>query len=561
MKKLSLVVIGLFIVIYIVPLGMRPLAIPDETRYAEIPREMLVSGDWTVPHLDGFRYFEKPVMGYWFNAAAMSLFGQNAFAVRLPSALATGMSALLLFLLVRKFGGGYLTGISTAYVFLTSMEVFGVGCFNVLDSIFSLFLAGAMVFFFFAHSEKQAGKKIGFLSVFGVFCGLAFLTKGFLAFAIPVITIVPFMIWERRWQELFRICWVPLLAALLVALPWSVIIHRREPEFWNYFFWVEHIQRFMSDHAQHPESFYYFIPLLFLGGLPWTVFVPAAISGLKETSFKGPLLRFAFCWLLFPFLFLSASQGKLGTYILPCFQPVAILIALGLLQYLKKETKWVTIGASFLAVLAGLCAVALLLSPVITVQPEWKIFERAEIWKLVFVFFGLIVWALFFVVAAATSDFKQKLVLLCLGPLLLMLSLHFTLPDRFKAGIAPGEFLLRYVDRIQQNTTLISDNYLVSAVCWFYKRNDVCLLGKAGELKYGVSYKDSRNRLFTIDQFRKLVAQPSGCATLITENKRYTKYKHLLPRPAFIDSDYGFVFAQFSEDCKKNNGGEQSQRR
>jgi 4-amino-4-deoxy-L-arabinose transferase and related glycosyltransferases of PMT family len=551
MKKLSFFIIGLFILIYIVPLGMRPLALPDETRYAEIPREMLVSGDWVVPHLDGLRYFEKPVMGYWFNAAAMFLFGQNAFAARLPSALATGVSALLLFLLVRKFGGGYFAGISTAAVFLTSMEVFGVGCFNVLDGLFSMFLAGAMVFFFFAHKEKQAGKKIGFLVIFGVFCGLAFLTKGFLAFAIPVMAIVPFMIWERRWRELFRICWVPLVAALLVALPWSVIIYRREPEFWHYFFWVEHIKRFMSEHAQHPESFYYFIPLLFLGVLPWTVFVPAAFSGLKEAVLKDSFLRFSFCWLLFPFLFLSASRGKLGTYILPCFQPLVILITAGLLNYLKKETKWVTIGAYFLAGLTGSCAVGLLLNQVLPVPTEWKIFTPGEIWKLVFVFLGLLAWTLFFVAAAAVSDIKQKLVLFCLGPLLLMLSAPVAMPDRFKDGLVPGEFLRRHADRIIPNTTLVSDNYLVSAVCWFYKRSDVCLLGKPGELDYGVSRAPEKNRLFTIDQFRALVAQPSRRITLITTEKRYQRYNLQLPPPAFLDSDRGLVFAQFYEDANK----------
>lgn len=98
--------IGFYILLYIVPLGVRPVIIPDEARYAEIPREMLASGDWVVPRLDGIRYFEKPVLGYWLGAGAIALFGENAFAMRFPSALATGFSALLLFILVRRFWGG-----------------------------------------------------------------------------------------------------------------------------------------------------------------------------------------------------------------------------------------------------------------------------------------------------------------------------------------------------------------------------------------------------------------------------------------------------------------------
>ena len=84
-----------YLVVYILPLDLRPLMIPDETRYAEIPREMLKSGDWIVPRLNGLRYFEKPPMGYWLNAMSISLFGENGFAVRLSSALAAGLTALL----------------------------------------------------------------------------------------------------------------------------------------------------------------------------------------------------------------------------------------------------------------------------------------------------------------------------------------------------------------------------------------------------------------------------------------------------------------------------------
>ena len=101
MKYASAGLIVLFLLLYILPLGVRPIVIPDEARYCEIPREMLVSGDWVVPRLNGLRYFEKPVLGYWVTAASMALFGQNPFAARLPSAAATGLSALLLFLLVR----------------------------------------------------------------------------------------------------------------------------------------------------------------------------------------------------------------------------------------------------------------------------------------------------------------------------------------------------------------------------------------------------------------------------------------------------------------------------
>ena len=104
-KKVTLIVFILFLLIYIVPLNVRPLVIPDETRYAEIGREMVETGDWIAPRLDGLRYFEKPVLGHWLNALSIKMLGENAFAVRLPSALAAGLSAMMLFFLVRRFAG------------------------------------------------------------------------------------------------------------------------------------------------------------------------------------------------------------------------------------------------------------------------------------------------------------------------------------------------------------------------------------------------------------------------------------------------------------------------
>ncbi len=201
-KKISIVVVILFVLLYMLPLGIRPMIIPDESRYAEIPREMIASGDWVVPHLNGLRYFEKPVMGYWLHALSLLLFGENAFGVRFPSALAAGISGMTVFVLTR-YMLGYSSGMPAAVIFLTCLEVFALGVFSVLDGILSMFITGAMTLFFMAYSETLILRKNILLALFGLLCGFAFLTKGFLAFAVPVITVVPFMIWEGRFKEVF----------------------------------------------------------------------------------------------------------------------------------------------------------------------------------------------------------------------------------------------------------------------------------------------------------------------------------------------------------------------
>jgi len=173
--------LGFFLFFYILPLGIRPMVTPDESRYAEIPREMIASGDWIVPTLNGLKYFEKPVLGYWMNAVSIKLFGENAFAVRFPSAAATGISGFMIFLLVRRFTGEIFSATLAALIFLTSFEVYGVGTFNVLDSMLAMFVTISMTAFFFAHYGDPSTKKSkGFYCCSVFFVGWHSLQKGFL---------------------------------------------------------------------------------------------------------------------------------------------------------------------------------------------------------------------------------------------------------------------------------------------------------------------------------------------------------------------------------------------
>jgi 4-amino-4-deoxy-L-arabinose transferase len=549
MKAATSIIILLFTVVYIAPLGVRPMIIPDETRYAEIPREMLASGDWTVPTLDGLRYFEKPVLGYWLNTASIYLFGENAFAIRLPSALSVGISALLIGLLVCKFGGGHKQALLTAAAFLTCFEVFVIGTSCILDSVFSMFVTATFVLFFFAWRESASPrKKNAFLVLAGVFCGLAFLAKGFIAFVLPTIVIVPFLLWERQWKELLRIWWVPLAAAALVALPWCVAIHLREGDFWHYFFWTENIQRFVeAGGGQHPNPLWFFIPVLLVGGLPWTANLHYTVSGLKPGRFKDPLVRFAICWLVFPFLFFSASRGKLVTYILPCFPPLIILIITGLLNYLEsgKEKTFQT-GARISILLLICVAVVLIAAQTVTFIP-FKIYSSSEYWKWTAIVAGLLAYAIFLKYAIKTNSPFRKVALCSISPVFLMFAMHWTIPDQFKTGKMPGKFLRDNVKQIGTNTIIVSDNYLTPAVCWFYRRNDIYLLNNPGEFAYGLSYNDAEHRLIPINEFSNFIEQNSnGNKTmLITSLKRYDGYKHTLPEPKRAISNNGFIMLEY----------------
>ena len=547
MRKSYVAAFGIFVFLYIVPLGIRPVIIPDETRYAEIPREMIVSGNWIVPKLNGLRYFEKPVLGYWLNALSIELFGENAFAVRFPSAMATGLSAFIVFLLVRRFSEEFIAAISAALILLTSFVVYGVGTFNILDSMLAVFLTASMASFFFAHTAASNRTKQAFLFLFGVFCGLAFLTKGFLAFAIPVVAIIPFMIWERRFKDLLLIPWIPIAGAALTALPWVVLIHIKAPDFWHYFIWIEHIKRFLSSGAQHHESFWYYSYLFPAAALPWIFFLPAAVMGLKKQGIKASMTRYAICWFLFPFLFFSVSKGKILTYILPCFPPFAILMSIGMKKYLETGGKKVfSIGAGSLAFLSMILTVALILIQIVGFN-GFKPYTQAWKWGLGVA--GLMLLGFILIIAARALNHKTRLMLVISAPLALLFSINFMLPDLTVEHKAPGAFLLHQKDRVTPHTLLVSDEDPMGAVCWFYKRDDVYLLGGGGEVSYGLNYEDAKYRSLNLEKFKDLIIKAAGNdkVVLVAKSEKYARWKQRLPKPRYEDSNGkgGFVFVEY----------------
>jgi 4-amino-4-deoxy-L-arabinose transferase len=541
-------VISIFVFLYVVPLGIRPIIIPDETRYAEIPREMIASGDWIVPRLNGLRYFEKPVLGYWLNALSIELFGENAFAVRFPSAIATGLSAFIIFLLVRRFSGEITAAISAALIFLTSFIVYGIGTFNILDSILAVFVTASMASFFFAHTAATSNKKKqGFLLLFGVFCGLAFLTKGFLAFAIPVVAIVPFMVWEGRLKEIFIVPWLPMVAAVLVVMPWAVWVHFKAPDFWHFFIWNEHIKRFLSSGAQHHESFWYYSYLFPAAALPWTFFLPAAIMGLKKTAVKASMTRYAICWFLFPFLFFSVSKGKILTYILPCFPPFAILMSIGLKRYFETGGKKIFSVAAGSITFLALTLSAALIAVQIAGFKGFKPYGQSWKWSLGVA--GFILFAFLSVSAARALEHKTKFILVGCAPLLVLFFSNFMMPDLTIEHKAPGALLLRHEDKVKIYTLLVADEDPMGAVCWFYKRNDVYLLEGGGEVSYGLNYEDARLRLLNLEQFKDLIIKTAGKkqVVLVAKSQKYTRWKQRLPAPMYEDSSGkgGYVFVQY----------------
>jgi 4-amino-4-deoxy-L-arabinose transferase len=552
MRAYALVLVtAAFLCAYILPLNVRQLAMPDETRYAEIPREMVASGDWIVPHLNGLRYFEKPVMGYWLTAISLKLFGEHRFAVRLPSALVTGLAALALGLLVRKITRRDSAALLTAAVFLTSVEVFGIGVFAVLDAVLSLFITLAMIFFFLAYAESAPPRKRLFLVFCGISCGMAFLTKGFLALAVPFVIVVPFLFLEKRMKDIFRLALIPAIAAVLTALPWAILVQLKESDYWRYFFWVEHVQRFFfaKMKQQHSEPIWYFVPVILAGFIPWTFLAPAVVKGLREEKEHRVLLKFALCWLIFPFILFSISHGKLATYILPCYAPMAILAAVGLVNYLGRDkTPAVKTGAVISAGF-GLLIVGLVIFGQTVGIKSSTIFAPQETFKLVLAVIAACAWIVFALLSAVVRARFVRLALYAAAPLILLIVAPFVIPDRVNHDdrYMPEELIRRNMDKIRPDSLLCADGRDAPAICWILKRTDLAIMGDGGELSYGLSQNDSKHRLITSDVLCDKIKKGKsfGNIILINEPDDIAEFMKSMPKPLFKDTENAFLFAQF----------------
>lgn len=523
----------LFVLIYMIPLGNRPLSIPDETRYAEIPYEMLTSGDWITPRLNGLRYFEKPPLGYWLNAISISVFGENNFAVRFFSALSAGLTTLLVYLFTAKISISRRTALLAAFIHMTFFEVYAVGSFSVLDNLLTLFLTAGILGFYLAVNEENKSKNENktawiYWLASGVSLGLAFLTKGFLALAIPVIVMVPWLIWQHQWRALLVKGWLVVLIAVLIVLPWGIAIHLQESDFWHYFFWVEHIKRFTAENAQHKAPFYYFLVLLPVLAFPWFSLIPAAFAGLKQNENSPETFRFLWLWLIAPFLFFSASSGKLLTYILPCFPPMAILMAIGLSRYLQKKDvhlfRW--------GVLLNLLFLCLSVTAIIIIQLfnlKFTLYHADEMAKL------LILLAAFFiaiaggVIAYRSNSANIRLLSVGLMALPVLTLMQFAIPDIIKQSKSPEIFINEIKPSIDKNTVIISDSAMLRALGWYLKRSDIYVIGK-GEVAYGLSYPDASHRFLDAQRFSAMLKNKgTHTAVLFCRKSCPEKIMALLP--------------------------------
>ena len=349
-------------------LEYRKLSLSDEGRYSEIPRYMAVSGDWLTPRLNGIKYFEKPPLQYWATAAAYTLFGEHQWTARLWPALTGALGVLLMFYAGARLYGRAI-GTYAAMVLASCLLYAGMAHILTLDMGLAFFLTVALAGLLLGLDPRaDATTNRRWMLVAAAGCALAVLSKGLVGIALPGAVVVLYMLITRDFTILRKLHIVTGgLLFLAISAPWFVAVSLANPEFAWFFFVHEHLQRYASTIHQRAQPWYFFIPILIAGALPWSVTLFDALRAGFNGAFKRASIRpatgrdfdptlFCLLWAGFIFAFFSASGSKLPSYILPIFPALALLIALRLATISGRTLAWQLAPVALIA-LAGLIAV------------------------------------------------------------------------------------------------------------------------------------------------------------------------------------------------------------
>ena len=318
--------LAIFINFYLT-LAITPLFNLDEGAFSEATREMLVNHDFITTYLNGNLRFDKPILIYWLQAISVSIFGINAFAFRLPSAIAATFWAFGIYYFAKKLYDEK-TGILGAFFLVTALQIGLIAKAAIADALLNMFIAFSMFSLFLYIKER----KEKYLLISFAMIGFGFLTKGPVAILIPLATYFIFMIIKKDLKQFFKDVFniKGLLIFSIIALPWYILEYKAQGmKFINGFFLKHNLGRFEHSLEKHKGSLFYYIPVILIGLLPWTSLFLKYLTKIKEyLKSKDDFFIFGSIWFLFVFIFFSLSGTKLPHYVIYGYTPLFIFMAI-----------------------------------------------------------------------------------------------------------------------------------------------------------------------------------------------------------------------------------------
>ncbi|MFZ4479523.1 MAG: ArnT family glycosyltransferase [Rhodoferax sp.] len=309
--------------------ALRPLAVPDEGRYGEIGRWMLVSADWLTPRLNGSPFFHKPPLLHWLEAASLAVFGVNELALRLVPASHAGLMLVCLYLAGRSLAGEQ-TARRAAVMLGASLSFLIGGQYVNHDMLVATWIGVAIWCFAFAFmaGERPSAKlaRLGFAA-----CALGMLSKGLIGIALPGMVILIWLVWTRQLKKIIHLPWLSGLALFgAIALPWFAVAWQKYPQLLDYMFINQQFTRYTASTYNNPQPWWFYLAALLLLLFPWVFF---AFARRGQTVAAPPVgkewIALCWVWLVSIVAFFSIPNSKLIGYVLPVVPALALLAALG----------------------------------------------------------------------------------------------------------------------------------------------------------------------------------------------------------------------------------------
>lgn len=530
-------------ILFFTCLGVRPLSTPDEGRYAEIPREMALSGDFVTPRLNGIKYFEKPPLMYWtvallggFDTAHMKTDDAHP---NLPSETALRSSVALAALLgvwaVYAFGQrilGRRAALIAAGVLATSFLYYALSRLLILDMMVSVWVTIALLSYYNAYYMPPGRGRCMGHAVFAAALALAVLTKGVLAVAITGCVIVIWLTLIRGWRRVWP-CYltVSFIVFLAIAAPWHILVALKNPEFFDFYFIHEHIERYLTTAHGRVQPLWFGLIVTLAGFLPWTPFLLLkGVRGLVRA--QHPFAIFCVVWAAFVIGFFSISNSQLIPYYLPALPPLALLLGRPLSDVWQQSSAIRVplriIGAIFLTLAAALTALYL----------GWvrELDAAALPWVLmlawVFALMGVLAWGL----QNATPRRAFQVLLVPLFVVFYAFNKGAAYIQR--PSVLPAVMALRA--HVPPKTPLITYRMYAQDLPPYWG-GVVHIFDTRGELDFGIQTENPSHALFSDAAFSDFWRQPRlVCA--VTKAHKYPHflrdYGELAPAPLYADETH-----------------------
>jgi 4-amino-4-deoxy-L-arabinose transferase-like glycosyltransferase len=331
---------------------VRDLRLPDEGRYVGVAWEMLRSGEWLTPTLNGLPYFHKPPLFYWITAGSLQALGHTEFAARVASMLGATVGVMAMYLFLQRWAGARMARATLLALLAQPLLLIG-GQFANLDMLVAGCITATILLLAHAVLSADLGRPYrGALAGAYAMAALGVLAKGLIGFVLPALVVFIWLALQQRWRRLLTLMWWPgVVIFLVIAGPWFVVMQQRFPGFLDYFFVVQHFKRFAAGGFNNVMPFWFYpavLAIFFLPWLPWLVgvFSPKGLKGIRQ----APVRLLMLVWVLTVVLFFSLPQSKLLGYVLPAAPPLVFLVADRFLQQRAAATN----GRRYWLVTAGL---------------------------------------------------------------------------------------------------------------------------------------------------------------------------------------------------------------